>query len=133
MFGHTTYLIWLALFIGLPLLGLVAVARGKLWHQRRAIAFTLIGALLGGWAWDAGIVTLGTWDYDPNNIANIWIAGLPLEEWLWIAGATLMFAAITILLEEHSRQHGTHNSSLADSSTEQHNNASSSQHDNMLL
>jgi len=100
MFGNATYLIWLALFIGLPLLGLIVVARSKLWRQRRALAWTLMGALAGGWAWDAGIVTLGTWDYDPNNIANIWIAGLPLEEWLWIAGATLMFATITILLEE---------------------------------
>ena len=78
-------------------------ARGRLWRQRRALAWTLLGALVGGWAWDAGIVRLGTWDYDPNNIVNVWMAGLPLEEWLWIAGVTLMFAAITILLEERRK------------------------------
>ena len=100
MFGNSTYIIWLALFIGLPLLALAAALRGKLWRQRRGLAWTLAGALVGGWAWDAGIVKLGSWDYDPNNIANIWIIGLPLEEWLWIIGVTLMFGALTILFEE---------------------------------
>ena len=100
MFGNLTYIIWLMLFVGLPLLALIAAARGALWRHQRALAWTLAGALAGGWAWDAGIVVLGTWDYDPNNIVNIWIAGLPLEEWLWIIGVTLMFATITILLEE---------------------------------
>src|SRR4051812_28118269 len=100
MFGNITYIIWLILFVGLPLLLLIGVAGRRVWRQRRALAWALSGALIGGWAWDAGIVTLGTWDYDPNNIANIWIAGLPIEEWLWIAGVTLMFGALTILLEE---------------------------------
>lgn len=104
MFGNATYMIWLALFVGLPLAVLAAAARSRLWRQRRAIAWTLAGALAGGWAWDAGIVTLGTWDYDPNNILNLWIAGLPLEEWLWIAGVTLMFAALTIVLEERRKR-----------------------------
>jgi lycopene cyclase domain-containing protein len=103
MFGNVTYLIWLMLFIGLPLLALLGVAWRWVWRQRRALTWTLSGALVGGWAWDAGIVKLGAWDYDPNNIANIWIAGLPLEEWLWIIGVTLMFGAITILLEERTR------------------------------
>ena len=103
MFGNITYIIWLALFVSLPLVALAVAARGRLWPQRRAIAWTLAGALVGGWAWDAGIVTLGTWDYDSNNILNIWIAGLPLEEWLWIAGVTLMFAALTIILAERER------------------------------
>ncbi|HNP74166.1 MAG TPA: lycopene cyclase domain-containing protein, partial [Kouleothrix sp.] len=71
-----------------------------LWPRRRALAWTLLGALAGGWAWDAGIVKLGTWDYIPEHIAGVWIGGLPLEEWLWIVGVTLMFAMLTILIEE---------------------------------
>ena len=31
---------------------------------------------------------------------GIWLIGLPLEEWLWIAGVTLMFALLTIVLVE---------------------------------
>lgn len=100
MFGSMTYLIWLALFVGLPLLALALAARRRLWPRRRALAWTLLGALAGGWAWDAGIVKLGTWDYIPEHIAGVWIGGLPLEEWLWIVGVTLMFAMLTILIEE---------------------------------
>jgi lycopene cyclase domain-containing protein len=100
MFGNSTYIIWLALFVGLPLLALVVWARRPLWRHWRTLAWTLAGALVGGWAWDALIVRLGVWYYDPNNILGIWQAGLPLEEWLWIAGVTLLFGALTIALEE---------------------------------
>lgn len=100
MFGTNTYLIWLGLFVGLPLLTLATFAWRQLWRRRRALGWTLLGALAGGWAWDAGIVKLGAWDYDPRHIANIWLGGLPLEEWLWIVGVTLMFAALTVVLAE---------------------------------
>jgi lycopene cyclase domain-containing protein len=106
MFGHPTYIIWLGLFIGLPLLALLIFARPALWRRRAALGWALAGALVGGWAWDALIVKIGGWYYDPNNILNIWLVGLPLEEWLWIAGVTLMFGGLTVLLEERSRRQG---------------------------
>ena len=104
MFGPITYILWLALFVALPLLALLLVARRALWRRRRALALTLAGALLGGWAWDALIVRLGAWYYDPRVILNVWIAGLPLEEWLWIAGVTLLFGGLTVVLEERRRE-----------------------------
>jgi lycopene cyclase domain-containing protein len=100
MFGHPTYIIWLALFIGVPLLALGIAARRALWRRRRALLWTLAGALAGGWAWDALAVRLGAWYYDTNNILNIWIGGLPIEEWLWIAGVTLLFGCVTIAVAE---------------------------------
>jgi lycopene cyclase domain-containing protein len=103
MFGNLTYIVWLALFIGLPLLALLAAGWRPVWRQRRALGWALAGALAGGWAWDALIVRMGVWFYNPARIVNLWIAGLPLEEWLWIAGVTLMFGALTILLEEWRR------------------------------
>ena len=60
----------------------------------------IIVPLAGGWAWDALAVRLGAWYYDPNNIVNIWIGGLPIEEWIWIAGVTLLFGCVTVTLEE---------------------------------
>jgi lycopene cyclase domain-containing protein len=103
MFGSITYIVWLALFVGLPLLALLIGARRALWRRRRALALTLAGALAGGWAWDALIVRLGAWYYDPRFILNWWIAGLPLEEWLWVVGVTLLFGGLTIILEERRR------------------------------
>src|SRR6266540_2982072 len=73
-----------------------------------------------GWAWrlltitpgmggdkqacDALAVRLGAWYYDPHNILNIWIGGLPIEEWIWIAGVTLLFGCVTVVIAERSHQ-----------------------------
>ncbi|MEZ4725949.1 MAG: lycopene cyclase domain-containing protein [Caldilineaceae bacterium] len=99
MFGNYTYLFWLCCFIGVPLLVLLRW-RHSLWAQRRALAWTLLGSLVGGWLWDALAVRVGLWHYDPARIAGIWYFGLPLEEWLWIVGVTLLFGGMTILLAE---------------------------------
>lgn len=103
MFGHSTYLIWLALCMGVPLLILLRW-RGWLWAQRRALAWTLLGALVGGWMWDAFAVRIGLWYYDPTYLSNVWFLGLPLEEWLWISGITLLFGGITVVLKEKEKE-----------------------------
>lgn len=101
MFGHLTYIYWLLLFIVLPL-ALLAICQWRiLWAQRRALGLALLGAAVGGWAWDALAVQLGAWYYQEGNITGIWIGGLPLEEWLWIAGVTLLFGAVTVVLMEY--------------------------------
>ena len=97
------YLVWLGLFIGLPLVALWLVGGRQLWRQRRALAWTLLGALVLGGLWDALAVRVHIWYYAPGNISGAWLAGLPLEEWLWIAGSTLLFASLTILVHERSR------------------------------
>jgi lycopene cyclase domain-containing protein len=104
MFGNLTYMIWLALFIGLPLLALLVAARRAIRRRWRALAWATLGALVGGWAWDALAVRLGAWYYDPNNIVNVWVGGLPLEEWLWIMGVTLLFGAVTVVVAERTER-----------------------------
>ena len=99
MFGAWTYLTWLGLFIGLPILILLRW-RGWFAPRGRALGLVVLGSLAGGWAWDALSARLGIWFYAPANIVGIWLIGLPLEEWLWIAGVTLMFALLTIVLVE---------------------------------
>ena len=39
-----------------------------------------------------------------TNGMNFWLAGLPIEEWLWILGVTLMFGLLTVLLMEKERE-----------------------------
>ena len=103
MFGQLTYLIWLALFIGLPLAALLRWRR-LLWARRRALAWVTAGSLVGGWAWDALSVKLGIWYYEPANTVGVWMLGLPLEEWLWVAGVTWLFSALTVVLAESSAE-----------------------------
>ena len=100
MFGPYTYLIWLALFIGVPFLALVMWRGDALWQQRRALLWATLGALIGGWAWDALSVRVGVWTFDLNHLIGWWWAGLPLEEWLWIIGVTLLFGGLTVALAE---------------------------------
>ena len=100
MFGRVTYIIWLALFIGLPLLFIVLRWHWILRQQGRALVLTTLGALIGGWAWDALAVRFGLWLYDPSHILDRWYFGLPLEEWLWIIGVTLMFGSLTVVMME---------------------------------
>jgi lycopene cyclase domain-containing protein len=102
-FGHTTYLFWLLLCIGMPLLVLVRWHH-HLWRQRRALGLATLGSLSGGWVWDALAVHFDLWHYDPARIVGIWALGLPLEEWLWIVGTTLLFGALTVVLMTRTEQ-----------------------------
>ena len=99
MFQSATYLIWLLLFIALPLLVLSVLGRGALVRRRRALVLAVVGALVSGWLWDAAAVHIGLWFYDPANIVGVWFLGLPLEEWLWIVGVTLLFGSLTVVLK----------------------------------
>ncbi len=99
MFGTWTYAVWLALFMGLPLL-LLMRWRALFWLRRRALALAVVGSLAGGWAWDALSVRLGIWFYRPDDILGVWIVGLPIEEWLWIIGVTVLFGLTAIVILE---------------------------------
>jgi len=98
MFGQATYLLWLLIFIALPLAFLWLRWPGVIWAQRRALGWTTLGALVGGWLWDGLAIQFHVWYYAPANIAGIWLLGMPLEEWLWIVGVTLLFGSITVVL-----------------------------------
>ena len=98
MFRSWTYLIWLALFIGLPIIIMAFRWRTTLIRQWRTLLLIVLGALAGGWAWDALSVRVGVWHYRPENVLGHWFLGLPLEEWLWIAGVALMFGMLTVIL-----------------------------------
>jgi lycopene cyclase domain-containing protein len=102
MFGSLTYLIWLACFIGLPLLLLFAWQGRAVLRRGRGLAWVVAGSLVGGWAWDALAVRVGLWYYDPANLVGWWALGLPLEEWLWIVGVTLLFGGLTVVLAERA-------------------------------
>jgi lycopene cyclase domain-containing protein len=100
VFGQWTYLIWLALFIGLPVAFLWWRWPQAIWRQRRALGWTVLGSLVGGWLWDFAAIEVGVWYYDPAYIAGVWLLGMPLEEWLWIVGVTLLFGSVTVVWME---------------------------------
>jgi hypothetical protein len=54
------------------------------------------GALVGGWLWDGLAIQFGVWYYSPDKIIGWWLLGMPIEEWIWIAGVTLLFGSVTV-------------------------------------
>ncbi len=99
MFGTWTYLIWLGLFIGLPLIGLAIWGGRVWWRDRRALAWTFVGATVGGWSWDYAAIQLGFWSFEGGHQIGVEFLGLPLEEWLWILGVAWMFAGLALILK----------------------------------
>ena len=104
MFGQATYLIWLGLFIGVPVALLWARWPREIWGRRRALGWTCAGALVGGWIWDGIAIQAGVWYYDAANIAGVWFLGMPLEEWLWIVGVALLFGSVTVVWMERGER-----------------------------
>lgn len=98
-----TYLLWLALCIGVPLLVLWGWAGHRVVRHWSALAWTLLGALLFGWWWDGLAIQVGIWFYHDAHISGVWLGGMPIEEWLWIAGVVLLFGSLTVLLQERFR------------------------------
>jgi lycopene cyclase domain-containing protein len=103
LFGQSTYLIWLALFLALPIAAIWLIWPRQIWGQRRALAWTALGAFLGGWLWDGIAIQAHVWYYDAANITDVWLLGMPLEEWLWIVGVTLLFGSLTVVLMERGK------------------------------
>ena len=67
------------------------------------MGWTVAGSMVGGWLWDGIAIQAGVWYYDPANIAGMWLLDMPLEEWLWIVGVTLVFGSLTIVLMERGQ------------------------------
>ncbi len=107
MFGPWTYLIWLTLCVALPLAALGLWGWRTWWRDRRALAFTLLGAAVGGWAWDYTAIQLGFWSFTDTNMIGLQILGLPLEEWLWILGVSWMFAGLALSLHDRRSDDAT--------------------------
>jgi len=67
---------------------------------KKIILITVVGAIVCALGWDIIAIDQNIWYFTKPQIVGLWFLGLPLEEWLFIALATLSFATITILLWE---------------------------------
>lgn len=93
-----TYLRWLAVFLALPLAVMWATHLGLLWSQRRAILAGALWALLFSVPWDFWAIRMRVWTFPSDTHLGLWIGGLPLEEYLFIVGATMFVASVTLVL-----------------------------------
>jgi lycopene cyclase domain-containing protein len=95
-----SYPIWLALFVILPLALLWAFARHTLMKYARMLGFTVLGCLAVSVPWDILSVNDHIWYFQQPHVLGIWLLGLPLEEYVYIAGVGLLACSVVILLWE---------------------------------
>jgi lycopene cyclase domain-containing protein len=98
MSASSTYLQWLAVFLGLPLAVMWATHFRLLWSQRRAILAGALWALLISVPWDWWAIRMRVWTFPSDTHLGLWVGGIPLEEYLFIVGATMFVASFTLVL-----------------------------------
>ena len=98
MSASSTYLQWLAVFLGLPLAILWATHFRLLWSQRQAIRASAFWALIFSVPWDLWATRMRVWTFPADTHLGDGIGGLPLEEYFFIVGATMFVSSFTLVL-----------------------------------
>lgn len=93
-----SYPIWLVIFVLLPNLILFLKYKKMLLPYKKIFLLTLMGSFLFSIPWDIIAVYEKIWYFKAPYILNIWFLGLPIEEHIFIAFVTLLFAQNIILL-----------------------------------
>ncbi len=76
---NTAYLLFLGIFLTLPVAFLVWVARPTRLQWSGIAAMLAITALVGV-AWDQWMAASGIWHYDPAQVIGVWVGYIPAEE-----------------------------------------------------
>lgn len=92
-----TYLIWLIIFVILPLSVLGIKYRKILRDYYEVLILCVLGAFTFSTPWDLAAVERGIWYFPEKNMVGVWILGLPIEEYLFYALVTLLVSTTTLI------------------------------------
>ncbi len=101
--GKWSYGIWQLLSIVLPAALLTLTYWRYIKPARKAIAFSILAALLFGWPWDLVMIKGEVWQFNPQYIFGFWLLGIPLEEFAFIITTTWLFCVLTLVLYHKRR------------------------------
>ncbi len=90
-----TYLEWLGIFFGLPLLVLFFLKPQIFFENKKIFLAVWVGSLLVYYPWDILAITSGHWSF-PRGLVGITLANLPLEEYLWALGVSTLVTYLTL-------------------------------------
>lgn len=99
----TAYLIWLAIFVWVPLIGLWAYKPKVMWRYRKTLCLCIFWALVFSVPWDLWAVRVKVWLFPADTNIGIILGSLPLEEYLFIVFVTLLVSTFTLLLKDKFR------------------------------
>lgn len=93
------YLILLLVFVMIPTSVIWLFNFNLLWRYKATLIHAMFFALVFFVPWDIYAVKSGIWYFPKEGNAGIQIGILPLEEYLFMALATLLIASIAILIK----------------------------------
>ncbi|MBI2547487.1 MAG: lycopene cyclase domain-containing protein [Candidatus Aenigmarchaeota archaeon] len=93
-------MIWLSLFVWLTTLVLWTFNFNVLKHYKKTLLLCIFFALVFSIPWDYLALKTGMWNFPKENNIGILLAGLPLEEFLFIIFVTLEVSTITLVLKK---------------------------------
>lgn len=93
------YIFWLATFIWIPTFILWYKNFALLWKYWRTFAYAMFFAVLFSYPWDVLAVKNDIWFFPQRGNLNIYIAELPLEEYLFMITVTLFVATVTVIFK----------------------------------
>ena len=104
----TPYFIWLLIFVITPTLILWLADYRTLWKYRMTYLHIFITAIVVGVAWDFFAITTKIWEWPETCCSLPRIAGLPLEETLFIIFVTLLTCTTTLVTRDIYLTHLRH-------------------------
>lgn len=93
------YIIWLAIFAGLPLTLIWLKYFNLLWKYKQVLASVILIAFLIHVPWDIYAVKRNIWSFPSSSNMGIIIMNLPLEEYLYTILIPLLAASITLVVK----------------------------------
>lgn len=93
------YLIWITTFVWIPGGIFIFLNRDLFWHYKKTLGLTILFAFIFAIPWDTYAVKTGIWYFPKEANLGLNIGVLPLEEYLFMATTTLLFACITIFFK----------------------------------
>ncbi len=94
-----SYFAFLALFLVLPIGGLLVALRGCVpgWAWPTA-AFTTLVALAYTAPWDNALIRNGVWSFDPAHVVGVVLGVVPVEEYVFYVLQVVLTGLFTIWL-----------------------------------
>lgn len=97
-----TYLQWIAIFWGIPILSFV-ILDGKIFVEYRNIFFKmLVGILIMGFISELIALNLGLWSL-PKGLSGIYLFTIPVEEYLWTGLYVFIPIFMTLYFLKHKK------------------------------
>lgn len=96
----STYMSFQSLFIWLPTLLLLWLAKGEPFRRyRKTMLLAMAATVAFGVPWDALSVVTGLWRYDTGQPSlGPWLGPLPLEEYVFTATFPVLMVSFVLLL-----------------------------------